>query len=111
MWGPYPRSMGGPAMIGARFVLLEPGTTGVCLAMTEAIKTADLEATVPRTVSPSQCPGAARSSASAGRSEIMTMPGILPRLLVDFRRWGAIRDSVRSRQADEKAEESVRNPS
>ena len=34
--------------------------------------------------SPSQCPGTARSSTSAGRSEIITISGILPRLSLEI---------------------------
>ena len=40
----------------------------------------------PRIRSPSQCPGTARSAASAGRSLIITMPGIFPRRSPSLRR-------------------------
>ena len=43
-----------------------------------SVPIADLPA-APTSRSPSQCPGTARSAASAGRSLMFTIPGIFPR--------------------------------
>ena len=45
----------------------------------------------PKIRSPSQCPGTARSPASAGRSLIITMPGIFP-----YRAPPSVRRGLRS---------------